>query len=116
MEAFLLAMEENEVHVRVLVNHQGDLMILISAGEYIFECLVPEDLPTHPLTEAEQTLLLACINLMEVLVDLSQLTNPLVRCLAYSLNCNVMVCCKRTLLSRNHAVFSLPLNSEVNIA
>jgi hypothetical protein len=91
MDAFLQATENNEVHIRVLVNPQGDLLILIRAGDYVFECLIPEDLPNHPLTEAEQTLLLACINLMEVIVDLSQLIHPMVRCLVYLLNCKIAV-------------------------
>jgi hypothetical protein len=89
MEAFLQSMEENEVHIRVLVNPHGDLLILISAGDYLFEFLIPEDLPNQPLSEAERILLLASIDLMEVIVDLSQLLYPMVRCLVYLLNCKI---------------------------
>jgi hypothetical protein len=95
MELFLEAMEQNEIFVRLLMNHQGDLMITISAGWYVFECFVPDELTTRPLTEDEQTLILACISLMEVMCDLSRLSDTLVRCLAYLLNCKIpvhMVC------------------------
>jgi hypothetical protein len=71
MELFLEAMEQNEVFVRVLINQQGDLMITISAGWWVFECVVPDELTTRPwLSGEEQTLIVACTALLEAINDL----------------------------------------------
>jgi hypothetical protein len=74
MENLLAAMDEGDTVIYLQTDDQNNLLITISAGGWIFVCLLPDPdvLTTVSLSANEETLLICYTALLKVLIALME--------------------------------------------